>query len=141
MGAVAFDTFKFVNRLEEAGLPRAQAVAISEAQQQSLAEALDSTLATKTDVRALRDDLKADVQTVRDELRETKAELKADVQAVRDELRETKAELKADISRVENRIDLLHKDMQSMELRMTIKLGAMLAATAGVIIAALKMLH
>ena len=101
MAAVAFDTFKFVNRLEEAGLPRAQ-----------VAEALDSTLATKADV----------------------ARLEASITRL-------ESNTKSDIARVESRIDLLHKDIQSMELRMTVKLGAMLVATAGIIIAALKMLH
>ena len=130
MVAVAFDTFKFVNRLEEAGLPRAQAVAISEAQQQSLAEALDSTLATKADV----------------------ARLEASITRLESNTKSDVARLEANIVRVESRIDLLHKDIQSMELRMegkmekielrmTIKLGAMLAATAGIIISALKMLH
>ena len=159
MAVISFDTLKHVERLTAAGVPDAQARAEASALRDVLAESLDTTIATKGDIARLEGSFsrleastKADVREVRDELRETKAELKSDiahleastkaaVREVRDELRETKAELKADSARVENRIDLLHKDMQSMELRMTIKLGAMLAATAGVIIAALKMLH
>lgn len=94
MTAITFDTLKFADRLEKAGLPREQAAAIVEAQRESLAEALDTTLATKADVR----------------------------------------ELKADISRLEN-------NMEKMELRLTIKLGALIAASAGIIIAVLRVAH
>ena len=50
MSTVTFDTFKFVERLEKAGLSREQAAAIVEAQADSLAQALDTTLATKSDI-------------------------------------------------------------------------------------------
>ena len=185
MVAVAFDTFKFVNRLEEAGLSRSQAVAISDAQQQALTEALDSTLATKSDLGIIRDELretkaelKSDVGAVRDELRATKAELKDDITrlegsivrleastkadiahleastkadiarletstktaigAVRDELRETKAELKSDVARLESNIE-------KMELRLIIKLSAIMtvimSAGIGALVTLLKLLH
>ena len=49
MSTTTFDTFKFVDRLEKAGLSREQAAAIAEAQKESLSEALDATLATKAD--------------------------------------------------------------------------------------------
>jgi len=45
MTTITFDTLKFVERLERAGVPRAQASAIAEAQK----EAIDSQLATKAD--------------------------------------------------------------------------------------------
>ncbi len=53
MSTTTFDTFKFVERLEKAGLTREQAAAIVEAQKESLAESLDTTLATKTDIGQL----------------------------------------------------------------------------------------
>ena len=93
MSTVTFDTFKFVDRLEKAGMSREQAAAFAQAQQDSLAEALESTLATK-----------------------------------------------ADILRVENRLDLMGKDLQAMELRLTIKLGAFITATAGTTVALVKLL-
>jgi len=64
MSTITFDTLKYAERLEKAGLTREQATAIIEAQKESLAEALDTQLATKADTEALRSDL-----------RETKAEL------------------------------------------------------------------
>jgi hypothetical protein len=87
MSTVTFDTFKFVERLEKAGMPREQAAAIAEAQKDSLSEALDTTLATKSD-----------------------------------------------IVRLENRIE-------TMELRLTIKLGAFMAAAVGILIAVLRVPH
>ena len=50
MSTITFDTLKFAERLERAGLSREQAAAIAEAQREALAEALDSTLATKADI-------------------------------------------------------------------------------------------
>ena len=57
MSAITFDTHKFVKELESAGISSAQAEAFVRAQQEILAQALDSTLATKGDIRAVRDDL------------------------------------------------------------------------------------
>ncbi|QDX81328.1 hypothetical protein B9N43_08785 [Denitratisoma sp. DHT3] len=57
MSAVTFDTLKFAERLEKAGLTREQAGAIAEAQKDALAEALDTTLATKSDIAELKAEL------------------------------------------------------------------------------------
>jgi len=57
MGTITFDTFKFVDRLEKAGLSRDQAAAIVEAQMAAFSEALDTTLATKSDVLAVKADV------------------------------------------------------------------------------------
>ena len=57
MSTITFDTFKFVDRLEKAGLSREQAAAIVEAQKDAFSEALDNALATKTDVLAVKTDV------------------------------------------------------------------------------------
>jgi hypothetical protein len=85
MSITTFDTFKFVDRLEKAGMPREQAAAFAQAQQESLSEALESTLATKSD-----------------------------------------------ILRLENRID-------TMELRLTVKLGTIVAIAIGAVAALIKL--
>ncbi len=59
MSTITFDTFKFVDRLEKAGVPREQAAALVDAQKEALAEALDNTLATKSDVQSVRSDIEA----------------------------------------------------------------------------------
>ncbi len=50
MASITFDTLKFVEKLKAAGISDAQAKAESEALQGVLAEALDSQLATKSDL-------------------------------------------------------------------------------------------
>jgi len=50
MATITFDTLKFVEKLKAAGISDAQAKAESEALQGVLAEALDSQLATKSDL-------------------------------------------------------------------------------------------
>ena len=57
MSAITFDTLKFVERLEKAGASRELASALVEVQKEALAEVMDSTLASKNDIRAVRDDL------------------------------------------------------------------------------------
>jgi len=49
MAAITFDTHEFVKKLKGAGFSESQA----EAQRDSLAQALDSQLATKTDISRL----------------------------------------------------------------------------------------
>ena len=57
MSTIAFDTLKFVERLEKAGVSREQAAAFADAQKEAFSEALDTTLATKNDIEALRLDI------------------------------------------------------------------------------------
>lgn len=64
MSAITFDTLKFAERLEKAGASRELAAAIVEAQKESLAEALDTTLATKTDIG----DLKLEMSGIKTEM-------------------------------------------------------------------------
>ncbi|HEY8260483.1 MAG TPA: DUF1640 domain-containing protein [Methylosinus sp.] len=69
--AVAFDTLKFVEKLEAAGVPHAQAKATAEA----FAEATSQELATKADLKRVRADLglaKAELET---KIEATKAEI------------------------------------------------------------------
>jgi multidrug efflux pump subunit AcrA (membrane-fusion protein) len=69
--AVAFDTLKFVEKLEAAGVPHAQAKATAEA----FAEATSQELATKADLERVRADLglaKAELET---KIEATKAEI------------------------------------------------------------------
>lgn len=54
MATITFDTLKFTQRLEQAGISRDQAVAMAEAQKESLAEIMESQVATKNDVQYLK---------------------------------------------------------------------------------------
>lgn len=53
MATVTFDTHEFVKKLKSAVFSESQAEAVAEAQRDSLAQALDSQLATKADVSRL----------------------------------------------------------------------------------------
>jgi hypothetical protein len=57
MATITFDTLKFAERLEKAGMTREQASAIAEAQKDALSEALDTTLATKMDIADVKTEL------------------------------------------------------------------------------------
>ena len=58
MSTVTFDTLKFVKRLENAGMPKAEAEAIAEAQNEAFEELTKTKeLATKTDLHELKYDL------------------------------------------------------------------------------------
>ena len=50
MATITFDTVKFVEHLERAGVPRVQASAIAEAQKEAMAQTMDSQLASKSDM-------------------------------------------------------------------------------------------
>jgi hypothetical protein len=65
MSTITFDTLKFANRLKEAGLTDQQAQAIAEAQKDAFAEALDTTLATKTDFDRLEAKVMAELTLVK----------------------------------------------------------------------------
>lgn len=57
MSVTTFDTLKFAQRLENAGLEREQAVAFAEAQKEAFAEAIETQLATKGDVQRVGKEL------------------------------------------------------------------------------------
>jgi hypothetical protein len=57
MAAITFDTLKFVEKLESAGVNREQAKAEAEALVTALSEAMDSQLATKSDINRLEREL------------------------------------------------------------------------------------
>lgn len=67
MAAVMFDTYKFVDKLEKAGVPSEQAKAEVEALSAAL-EALDSQLTTKSDLNKLEKELKSDINHLEKEL-------------------------------------------------------------------------
>ena len=57
MATITFDTLKFVEKLRAGGVPEEQAKAEAEALVIAFSEALDSQLATKTDVNLLAREL------------------------------------------------------------------------------------
>ena len=58
MAAITFDTLKFARRLKAAGVPEKQAEAEAEALAEVFSEALETQLATKSDIVRLEGELK-----------------------------------------------------------------------------------
>jgi hypothetical protein len=57
VATISFDTLKFVERLEKAGVTREQAAAFAGAQKDAFSEALEGSLASKIDIEAIRADI------------------------------------------------------------------------------------
>jgi hypothetical protein len=111
MTAITFDTLSTSRRLREKGLPQEQAEAIAD--EMRLVTQVDlSHLGTKEEAIAFRSELKQDLQSMDKSLR---GEMKVLDNSLRGEMRE-------------------------MELRITVKLGAMIFALGGILIA-MKFLH
>ena len=100
MSSVAFDTLRFSQRLEEAGLTAAQAAGSAAAFAEAIGEMVGQ-LASKHDLDLLRQEMRAEHATLRRELK---------------------------------------SDMAQLELRMTIKLGTMMAGSVALTAALVKLL-
>ncbi|HGJ5854224.1 DUF1640 domain-containing protein [Arsenophonus nasoniae] len=128
MGQVAFDTQEFVETLENAGLPKDQAKAISLVVRKSH-EVAD--LATKRDLEDVRKDLSAEIADVR-------KDLSAEISNVRKDMEHRFEKVEAQIADVrkdmENRFDKLG-------LQLTVRLGGMLILAIGALTAILKLVH
>ena len=165
MNAVPFDTLKMAEKLENAGFSAQQAAGVTGALADALHEAelttkgdvertgaalrgdlavLRSDMAVlRSDMLAIRAELKADIAQVRTELKadiaHVRTELKGDMAAFRAEVKGDmgtfQAELRADMGRFRSEqrgaIELLRRDM-------TIRLGTMMVAGFGVMLAAMR---
>ena len=96
MTALAFDTYKAVKALREAGADEA----LAEAVVATVGDAIGGNVATKADLAEVKAELKSDMAAVKTDLAEVKSELKSDMVAVRADL----AEVKSDIAEVEARL-------------------------------------
>ncbi len=156
MTRVTFDTLEYVRRLQEAGVERQTAEAHADLLRDMLWAAVAKTedlerleTGLRKDFERLETGLRKDFERLETELKSDferlEAELKADMERLEARLKEDmerlEARLKADIERLEARLksDLDHK-LQELELRMTVKLGGMLAVMAGLIVTAQKLL-
>lgn len=110
-----YDSLMYVKKLEAVGIPRTQA----EAQVEIMSQIVDSNFATKHDMKDLRSDLRGEMQALTSDLR-------GEMQALRSEMQSEMQALSADLK-------LEIKDT-------TLLFGKMLAASAGIIIAAVALL-
>ncbi len=68
MTTITFDTHKYVKDLESSGMPTSQAEALVRAQQDVLSQALDTQLATKSDLLEAKTEIKLEVAALRGEM-------------------------------------------------------------------------
>ena len=80
--AIAFDTHRFVKNLTESGFTEQQAEALAKEQVQLL----NSNLATKVDLQAVKAELEAKIETVKADLQAVKADLEAKIEAAKFDL-------------------------------------------------------
>jgi septal ring factor EnvC (AmiA/AmiB activator) len=169
MNAIPFDTLKMARKLEAAGFPGAQAAGAAEAMAEAMSGAELATnadlLAVKTDVQAVKTDVQAvktDVQAVKTDVQA----VKTDVQAIRADLLVLRADLhgvKADLERqIVHETGLLRtdltreiiaaetrqsiatmkvgSDLEILRRDMTIRLGAIVIASTGVLLTAMRLM-
>ena len=108
--AVAFDTLKAATRLQDEAGFNEKQAGVLGA---TFAEGIGENLATKEDIAALRSEMAT---------KEEVAALRSEVAALRGEMA------------------ILRGEMRELEQRMTIRLGAMIAAAVGIIVALDKLL-
>ncbi len=104
--------------------------------------------AVKLDVENVRTELKRDIEAVKLDVENVRAELKRDIETLRAEskrdIETLRVELKRDIEtlRTELKQDIaeLKRDMKEQEMRLTIKLGAMLVIAISVVATLVKLL-
>ena len=147
MTTLPFDTHKAVKDLQEAGFEEAQAEAVVA----TVGAAIVGNVATRHDVIEARNDLRAEMQTLdserktdiqklgndlRAEMQTLDSERRADIQKLgsdlRAEMQTLDSERRADIQKLGSD---LRDEMQAMELRITLRMGGLIIAGVGLIVA------
>jgi hypothetical protein len=151
--SVSFDTLSFAKRLTEAG----EKPAVAEAHAMALKEFVMDTIATKADIQALGRSLGEEIQDVRDEIADVRVEVRGEFAKVRSEIADIRSEItevrtemrdefgsvRTEISGLTERfatkdelrheVGLLRKDIDAMGLKLTVRMGGMLAVAVGVV--------
>jgi hypothetical protein len=126
--SVSFDTLSFAKRLTEAG----EKPAVAEAHAMALKEFVMDTIATKADIQALGRSLGEEIQDVRDEIADVRVEVRGEFAKVRSEISGL-TERFATKDELRHEVGLLRKDIDAMGLKLTVRMGGMLAVAVGVV--------
>ncbi|RXK34198.1 hypothetical protein BBD39_11045 [Arsenophonus endosymbiont of Bemisia tabaci Asia II 3] len=133
MGQVAFDTQEFVETLENAGLPKEQAKAISIAVRKSH-EVAD--VATKADIV----EVNRNIADIRKEIADVRKDLSAEIADVRKDLsteiagvrKDLSAEMNLRFEKTDGQIALIRKDVETIATGLLLKLGGVIIVTISV---------
>ncbi|WP_063656477.1 DUF1640 domain-containing protein [Candidatus Arsenophonus triatominarum] len=139
MGQVAFDTQEFVETLENAGLPKEQAKAISIAVRKSH-EVAD--VATKRDLEDVRKDMVARFEKNEAQIADVRKDLSAEIADVRKDMaarfEKNEAQIQARFEKTDAQIALIRKDVEHIATGLLLKLGSVIVLTIGAATAILK---
>ena len=119
MTTAVFDTLKASDTLKAAGIEAKQAEAIVH----TMAGAFEDTVATRSDVAAVRSDLKTEIGAVRADMDKLESSVKTDIA-------EVKASLKADIAVVRADMDKLEASIRGDIKLLKWMIGVILACVA-----------
>ena len=159
MTTLLFDTHKAFKALQEAGFDDAQAEAVVV----TIGTALIGNVATKQDlmgvqneVQTLGSDLRSEIQTqdsdLRSEMQTLGSDLRSEMQTLGSDLRsemqaqgnDLRSEIQAQGNDLRSEMQTqgsgLRSEMQAMELRMTLRMGGLIVAGVGLIVALDKLL-
>ena len=127
-----FNTLRYAKMLEEVGFSRDQA----ETSVKILVEIMEDKLASKQDLQDFRVASKQDLQDLR-------VASKQDLQDLRIEAQQAKTEVQYSITQLESKLNYslkeMRTDLQQMELKLTIRMGTMLAASIAILTAIQKL--
>jgi len=104
---------------------------------------MGATLATKTDIQLLKQEIegatlatKTDIQLLRQEIEGATLATKTDIQLLRQEIEGARLAAKLEIDHLRKDVE---RDMELMRASMTVRLGSIQVVTAGLLFAALKL--
>jgi hypothetical protein len=143
---VSFDTLSFAKRLTEAG----EKPAVAEAHAMALKEFVMDVIATKADISDLGRSIGEEIQDVRDEIADVRVETRGEFATVRGEIADLRGEMRDEFVKVRSEISglterfatkdelrhevgLLRKDIDAMGLKLTVRMGGMLAVAVGAV--------
>jgi hypothetical protein len=132
----AMDTLGYAKRLRDAGIPQAQAEAHAEAAREFVMAKLVTRQDLQAGLQAVKTDLETGLQAVRTDLetglQAVRIDLQTGVQAVRVELQAVRTES-------HNAVQLLEAKIDTQTLRLTVRLGGLVAAGVVIVSAIVKL--
>ena len=133
-----FDTLAFAKKLRDAGYTEAQAEALVEAQSSVFREMLDSTLATKDDLRQMRDEIVGEIREEMDARFQRVDERFMGIDARFKEIDARFGEVDRRFQGVETRLGSLENRVDQLGLQLTVRIGGMIMISLGILLAAMR---
>jgi hypothetical protein len=132
-----FDTLAFAKKLRDAGYTETQAEALVEAQSSVFREMLDSTLATKDDLRQMRDEIVGEIREEMDARFQRVDERFMGIDA-RFNIDARFGEVDRRFQGVETRLGSLENRVDQLGLQLTVRIGGMIMISLGILLAAMR---